>query len=276
MSKTTLECSGYPAGGQEGYPMLTCYLDDSGKDPNNRVTAIAGYLASDTAWKAFEKEVEPLFEHAKVGILHAKELDGTRRNFKSWRVLQKQAFVASICRVLAKHSILGVSMAAVKDTYLLRKQERKAKRTVTAYTFCFQVILDWLLRDIRTGRAVWSEGLAFVLEGGHENNGEVEEQFYAVRKIHNLENVLRSIRFVPKDECRAIQMADLFAFYSRREARFMEEDVHLKRKPHKPETMLSIITERGQFRGFVATDFGDNIPNISPFFAGPLDGKEGS
>jgi hypothetical protein len=256
----------------DGVFVLTCYLDDSGKDSQNRVTTIAGYLGRDTAWKAFETEVEPVFDRAKVNVLHATDLEGTRRGFNGWRVLQKQSFVAEACRTLAKHSILGVSMSAVKDTYFRRKLERKAKRTVTPYTFCFQVIIDWLLRDIRTGRAVWSEGLALVLECGHENNPEAEEQFYAIRKLHKLEKVLRSISFVPKDDCRAIQMADLFAYYSRREAVFMEENVRLKRKLHEPETMLKIITERGQFRGFIATDFGSNMPNVSRFFAGPLDG----
>jgi len=85
------------------------------------------------------------------------------------------------------------------------------------YTFCFQVIVDWLLRDIRVGRAVHSEGLALVLECGHENNSQAEQEFYVVRKKYGLENVLRSISFVPKEHCRAIQLADLLAFYSRRD-----------------------------------------------------------
>jgi hypothetical protein len=80
--------------------VLTCYLDDSGKDPQNRVTTVAGYVARDTAWKAFETQVEPFFERANVKILHAKELEATDGEFKDWRVLQKQAFVAQVCSAL--------------------------------------------------------------------------------------------------------------------------------------------------------------------------------
>jgi hypothetical protein len=250
--------------------VLVCYLDDSGKDPQNRVTTLAGYAGRDTAWKGFEAAVEPIFEKAKVKILHAKDLESTRGEFKDWRVLQKQAFVARLCTTLFNHSpLLGVSMSAVKVTYGQRAKERVRKRTVTPYSFCFQVIIDWLLRDIRTGRTAWNEGVALVLECGHENNAEATEQFYAVRKMHKLEGVLRSISFVPKDDCRAIQMADLFAFYTRRDSAALERASRAGGKPYSPETMLKIITERGQFRGYVATDFGPNAPG-SQFLAGPL------
>ena len=41
--------------------VLVCYLDDSAGDPKkNPVTTIAGYIARDTTWKAFETEVEPI------------------------------------------------------------------------------------------------------------------------------------------------------------------------------------------------------------------------
>lgn len=140
--------------------MLVCYLDDSGKDPHNRVTTIAGYLARDTAWRAFEQEVEPIFERRGVKILHAKDLEATKGEFENWKVIQKQAFVAEISSVLAKHSMLGVSMSCVKETYDQRAKESTRKRTSRPYTFCMNVIIDWILRDIRTGRAAWEEGVA--------------------------------------------------------------------------------------------------------------------
>lgn len=237
--------------------VLVCYLDDSGKDPQNRVTTVAGYVANAASWKAFEAQVEPIFQKSKVNVLHAKEMEATDGEFKGWRVLQKQAFVANVCRTLSDHSLLGVSLSVVKDTYKQRAKESVRKRTVTPYSFAFNVILDWLLRDIRTGRAVWSDGLALILECGHENNAELEGQFYKIRKKHKLEGVLRSIGFVSKDDCRAIQMADLLAFYTRRDSVAMEKAFRLTGNPrgYEPETMLKIISEKGQFRSFCATDF---------------------
>ena len=189
--------------------MLTCYLDDSGKDPQNHLTTLAGYLAREDEWKSFEAAVEPVFERYGVKILHAKDLEDTHGEFKGWKVLKKQSFVAEISKILAKHSLIGLSYSLVKQTYKDRAAASGKKRVVTPYAYAFNIILDWILRDIRTGKAVWSDGLAFVLECGHENNPDLQEQFWAIRKRHALESVLKSLIFVPKDNCRAIQVADL-------------------------------------------------------------------
>ncbi len=129
---------------------------------------------------------------------------------------------------------------------------------MTPYTFCFNVIIDWILRDISVGRLAHTEGVSFVLESGHENNGEAERAFYDVRKLHSLEGVLRSMCFVPKEHCRAIQMADLLAFYSRRHGVAMEKAPAKERAQAQssPGIMMNIITESVPHRAFVATDFG--------------------
>ena len=61
--------------------MLVVYLDDSGKDPQNRITNIAGYIATDEQWKAFEVDVERWFTEFGVKILHAKDLHSTDGEF---------------------------------------------------------------------------------------------------------------------------------------------------------------------------------------------------
>jgi hypothetical protein len=58
----------------------------------------------------------------------------------------------------------------------------------------------------------------------------------------------------------------LFAFYSRREANRLEKASRNNSKPPEMERMLKIITERGQFRGYVANDFGEEI-TAPRFFA---------
>jgi len=143
---------------------------------------------------------------------------------------------------------------------------------VTPYTFCANLIIDWLLTDIKAGRIANTEGTAFILERGHENNAEAELNFYNVRKLHKLESILQSISFIPKEECRAIQMADLFAFYSRRHGVEMEAAPpdQKQRIQRTPGTMLNIITETVRHRAFVATDFGPSAAG-SRFFGGDGD-----
>ena len=230
--------------------VLVCYLDDSGKDPQNPVTTLAGYVAKEDMWRDFEVAVEPVFADKDIKILHAKDLHDTDGEFKGWRVLEKQAFVARICQTMSPRLPLGVSMSAHKANFAMRAAQSGRKRTVTSYTLCFNWILDHLLRSILLGRIAHTEGLAFILECGNEHNKEVEQQFYEVRALHKLEGALRSISFVPKDSCRAIQIADLLAFFSRRDARAIIQ----KGRSHKPEPMMNLIAGSVPLLSYVSTD----------------------
>jgi len=238
--------------------MLLCYLDDSGTDRQNRLVTLAGYIAKEDQWSAFETEVEPIFGRYGVKVLHTVDLHNTDGEFADWTVIKKQAFVARICLAMSHHVPLGMTMSALKGVYHVRAAESGRKRTVTPYAFCFNVIIDWILTSVIVGRAAHSEGVSFILEGGSKNNAEAGKQFHVIKKLHNLESVLGSICFVEKKSCRAIQMADLLAFYSRRHGIAMEK-APLKEKAvllRSPGVMMNIITESVPHRAFVATDFG--------------------
>lgn len=154
--------------------------------------------------------------------------------------------------------MMGLSMSALKGTYQTRADESGRKRIVTPYTFCFNVIIDWILRDWRIGGEANAEGVTFILECGHENNPEAEREFAVIRKLHNIEHILHSISFVPKESCRAIQMADLLAFYSRRDGVAIERARREGSASYQMDTMTKVIAENLPHRGFVATDFGPN------------------
>jgi hypothetical protein len=242
---------------EKGRAVLVCYLDDSGKDPQNLCTTIAGYAATETAWEAFEVDVEPWFKEFGVGVLHAMDLHGTRGDFKGWSVLKKQAFVSRICQARNPHIMLGVSMAAEKAPFEQIRKERGRVRTASAYAWCFNVIVDWLLRDFRTGAAANTEGVAFILERGHENNPDAERAFHAIRDRFEIHDRLKSISFVPKEACRAIQLADLLAFYSRRNNEKLLRAKKEGQEAHPIDTMDRLLVEGAPHRGFVATAFGD-------------------
>jgi hypothetical protein len=244
--------------------VLVCYLDDSGKDPQNPIETVAGYIGKDHAWQAFETEIEPIFAEKKVTILHAKELHDTDGDFKGWSRLQKQAFLARIGLVAARHLMMGFSMSALKGSYqehaAYRAEGTPSRRTVTSYTFCFQVIVDWILRGVQISRAAHNEGVAFVLECGHENNSQAKDEFHWVQQHYSLENVLRSISFVPKASCRAIQYADLAAFYTRRDSIALWKAQTDSKETYEMDVMLKILLESCPHRGFVATGFHTRPP----------------
>ena len=63
--------------------MLVAYLDDSGTDDSSPITTIAGYVARDDAWTAFETDVAPILAGYGVQALHAKDFHDTRGSFKA-------------------------------------------------------------------------------------------------------------------------------------------------------------------------------------------------
>ena len=94
-----------------------------------------------------------------------------------------------------------------------------------------------------------------MIECGNNNNSEVALEF------------MRSISFVSKDNCRAIQMADLLAFYSRRDGVRQLNARQAGKERVEVDTMDKIIVENLPHRSFVATDFGEDASG-SRFFAG--------
>jgi hypothetical protein len=130
------------------------------------------------------------------------------------------------------------------------------------------VINDWIFRDIRIASAANTEGIAYILECGHENNAEVEKEFHEIKKQHpDISELMRSISFVGKRSCRAIQMADLLACYSRRDSAALYEAHRQNRDSYEIDVMIKIIVENLPHRGFVATDFGPDASG-SRFLAG--------
>jgi hypothetical protein len=243
--------------------VLVCYLDDSGKDPQNRIETVAGYIASDTDWALFETEVEQSFTEYKVKILHAKDLRASRGEFKEWTILKKQAFVARVCQARSPHVMMGMSASALKEPYQIMARSCGRRRTKTAYSFCFNTIIDWTLRDVRIGRAANTEGIGFILESGHENNSEAEIVFHEVKARHKLENILKFIRFADKSSCRAIQVADLLAFYARRDAATLVASNEAGTENYAKDIMLKIITEGVPHYGYISTEFDPEIQRLN-------------
>lgn len=248
--------------------MLVTYLDDSGKDPENPITSLGGYAGSEEAWATFEQEAEPIFQkYIGDEPLHAMNLYQGTGLYEGWKVIQKQSFVSQLCmKLYPQQPLLGVSFSVQKASYAKRAAEALKrglrKRTVTPYTFCMEAILNWILTDAQVGKMANEKGLALILECGNEHNEEARIALESVKKIHALDHV-KSLSFVPKTACRAIQMADLFAYYTRRHNRKIE--VPGREPPVDP--VLQVLLENLRQRSFVANDFGPEI-KASRFFAG--------
>lgn len=199
--------------------MLTCYLDDS--DANTAsVLTIAGYVAEAEAWKAFEGAAEAVCDEFGVDRIHGRELDARKDCFKGWSMPTSIRFLDRIGRALRDSGVLfGVSRSIPKDLYKQRKRELKFQPNLSAYGFAFGTIVFSLNNASEFGlhERVQAEGVSFLVEDGNQNNPDLQRYIQSEVAHGNLHK-RTAIAFINKDSCRAIQAADLYAFYSRRKA----------------------------------------------------------
>lgn len=103
-----------------------------------------------------------------------------------------------------------------RKNYRARQEELNLNIGMSAYCVGFSAIVHTVAR----GNSVWEqvdrEGLRFVVEHGNQNNAEIAIHFEILRTHELYGDCLKSIEFSTKDGSRAIQLADFFAFYSRR------------------------------------------------------------
>ena len=175
--------------------MFVCYLDDSGKDHQNPIAALGGYVAREAAWALFERNVEPVFKEFSVEVLHAVNLHNTKGDFKLWTRDRKEEFVSRVCEAMAPNVPLGISFSVDKENYEARRKESRAQGTDkqdTPYTYCFRAIIHWLIEQPE----ICAVGVSFVLECGHQNNRKARDDFQKMRQ-QGLEGVLGTISFPP-------------------------------------------------------------------------------
>lgn len=198
--------------------MLTMYLDDSDAD-TGAVLTLAGYVAEDADWVSFESEAEDICEDFGVDVIHCTEFEKNKGCFAGWSVPKRTAFMVAIRDAMVGKVQFGISRSIPKDYYKRRKAHLGLNPQMGAYGFCFGTIVHTLQHGDEIGvmERVKAEGVAYRVETGHKNNPELAEYITGEIEHGNLSPVT-TIEFVEKTSCRAIQIADLYAFYSRRKA----------------------------------------------------------
>lgn len=198
--------------------MLSIYLDDSDAD-TGAVMTIAGYLAEQDAWTRFEAHAEEVCHTFDVDVLHCREFEKNKGCFKGWSIPRKTAFMLAIRDAMLGNVICGISRSIPKEYYKARKAQLRLNPQIGAYGFCFGTIVHTLCHGSEIGlmEQVKAEGVAYKVEAGHKNNPELKTYIESEVQHSNL-NDATTIEFVEKTSCRAIQIADLLAFFSRKKA----------------------------------------------------------
>lgn len=196
--------------------VFVCYLDDSGKD--QRVVTLAGYVAHIDAWREFEIASEELLARHEVPIFHGKDFHNTKGAFAGWSRIKKRSFTQEWYDIAKPKVDMGISISMRQQKYRSRQKELGLNQSMSAYGCCFSAIVITLTRNSRTAPHIEREGISFLVESGNSNNSEIEGWFHKVFRFPAFKGALKAISFVDKTSSRAIQLADFYAFYSRRDA----------------------------------------------------------
>lgn len=206
--------------------VLVCYLDDSDATTSKALT-IAGYVAHEDGWLRFEKEAERITEKYQVDLIRGRQIDGRKDCFKGWSLIKCERFLSELGQALIGNVLFGISRSIGKDHYKKRRQQlltldnvhKRIFSSMSAFGFCFGSMLIDLRLNEKYGvtKEVQGNGIAFRLESGSANNPDILRYLDSERRHGNI-NLNVTATEVDKRSCRAIQMADLYAFYSRRRA----------------------------------------------------------
>lgn len=206
--------------------MLACYLDDS-DSTISKVETIAGYVAQEEGWARFEPLAEAICSRYGVGLIRGKQLDNRKDSFKNWTLPKVERFLDEVGRAMQGNVLFGISRSIGKDHYKefrrrvmnLDRAHQKTFGSLSGFGFCFGNICLELRANQQFGIAgqVQTEGIAYMLESGSKNNPDVLRYVATERKHGNL-HANTTVSEVDKRSCRAIQVTDLYAFFSRRRA----------------------------------------------------------
>jgi hypothetical protein len=197
--------------------MFECYLDDSGTSGLPIVT-LGGFYAPKTNWEALEPILDSLLNEYGIPVFHAKQFHDTKTPFENWRRVKKRSFTDELFGT-THGQIAGVSVAIKRGEFEQAKKDQSKWDNMSAIGVCFSAIMVKIVTDKETGPVIKNQGISFLVEAGNRNNAEIENFFNKMAKEPVFEGCLRSINFISKSNCRAIQLADFLAFYSRRNLR---------------------------------------------------------
>ena len=218
--------------------MFYCYLDDSGTSGLPIVT-MAGFIAHKSHWDYLEPKFEELLSGYQVVVLHAKEFHDTKGDFKNWKKIKKRSFADELFSV-AHHRLMGVSMTVRRAPFEQHQRDTGQLPSMSAMGVCFSTIMIKIVTDDQIGPAVKQQGVSFFVEAGNKNNAGIKQFFLEMSANPTFEGCLREITFIEKGSCRAIQLADFFAFYSRR---YMRDQDRFSGKLTRPACRFLQIME---------------------------------
>ena len=192
---------------------FSCYLDDSYSSGN--VISLAGYFATSDNWAAYEASADDIYRQHNISILHTTDLHATKRQFRGWPLTQKKAFLADLFEAASQSKLVGISNCTTKSLSRTFQQVHKATAQISALGALFGSMVKTVCDNEGLMEISGPRDVSFVIEKGNKNNAGILTTYNKLRSEGKLQRA-KSLSFVGKADCKAIHLADFWAFYSRR------------------------------------------------------------
>jgi hypothetical protein len=235
--------------------VLVLYLDDSADDGDKsrnipKMQAMAGYIGHVDQWDRYEESAKGIYDLFKVDVLHSHKLHKTKGDFRGWSGKKKGYFIGALYGHLRLSAHSGFAFALPSDVYNESKRRDRVNAQISPVGFCYNALIDKVLKHERIGPLARAEGISVFVETGNANNADIQRSHDALsREYPEYPRIIRQLGFINKDSCRAIQIADFLAFNFRRSMQ--------QCNPGSPkyEPLLDGVVRHLEHYGTVATAF---------------------
>jgi hypothetical protein len=201
--------------------MLQVFVDDSGRGENrdNPVFVLAGYAGRARNWEAAVDDLQRIMrKKPRLDYLKGKEAAALNGNFTGWTAKDRDAKLAEMVAVLVKYRMIAISVGVSYADFnrILAKQAGPMKNP---YALTFAHVVVWMLDSAVKMQS--RERLELIFDQGVIGR---ERNINAAYKgmMDHLPKTMTDLlvgrpRFEDDKYLLALQMADLFAWHSRRD-----------------------------------------------------------
>lgn len=243
--------------------VFQCYLDDSYDPPSTGVVTLAGYFGTAENWANFEDRADSVLNSKGVPVFHTKEFRDTDGHFQGWTRDDKENLIVELFDVVKESELIGVSKSVSRGLHKSFRKVGKSAHTYSPLAMAFGPMASAICFGNRIPGIEGMKETHFFVESGNTNNNGLKKVFDANSRGERSQ-FLRSITFMAKGSCRAIQLADFCAYYSRKIAKqllknagndeiFQNIDNPVKiaftRAPHFIEVSFGTVTQDLEGRG---------------------------
>ena len=130
--------------------VLKAYFDDSGTHKGSKSVVLAGFMASEDEWTAFEHAWQAILNREGLKSFHAADFESGYGACKDWPRVRREAVRADLRFVLAKTNLIGIGATVRADDWSASASpvviERYHSPIYLAFEHCIQQTLHWAKR----------------------------------------------------------------------------------------------------------------------------------